>query len=138
MRIESTRLHTGFLFIGVADIEGEHAWGLHPASGMLYRLHRDHKSISDLSKVPPPGWPDGTRTQVMTSMRGKPVSLNGHPDGAIIDTIVDEENRLAYRINEGPLFTVQGVSFPPEADLRKFAFVIDPNDLVVMEPGVPK
>ena len=102
VRIESTRLHTGFLFIGVADIEGEHAWGLHPASGMLYRLHRDHKSISDLSKVPPPGWPDGTRTQVMTSMRGKPVSLNGHPDGAIIDTIVDDENRLAYRINEGP------------------------------------
>ena len=83
-------------------------------------------------------WPDGTRTQVMTSMRGKPVSLNGHPDGAIIDTIVDDENRLAYRINEGPLFTVQGVSFPPEADLRKFAFVIDPNDLVVLEPGVPK
>ena len=72
------------------------------------------------------------------SDKRQPVNLNGHADGTLIDCFVDEENKLSYRINEGPLLTVAGVSFPPEADLRKWAFVIDPNDVVLMEPGVPK
>ena len=107
-RTESFRVNQGYFFVGVSDAEGNECWGLHPQSGRLYRMHADVSSEQISLRPPPAGYPDGAMTQVMFDDKGRPAHLAGRVEGTMIDTIVDSENRLTFRVNGGPLLPASG------------------------------
>lgn len=113
-----------------------HSWGLNPMAGMLYRLTADYAAGRLALPTAPltPGYPDACKSPVMVDVKGRPASLNGRATGCVIECAVDEESgRLVYRIDDGPLLPTEAV-FPPGAPLRKWAFIVDPQDKVVVEP----
>ena len=120
VRIENCRLNTGFMFIGVCNLTGTCAWGLHPYSGMLYRVSRLEGGAFSFDAPPPDGYPDGTRARVMVNAAGQLTNLQGRVRGAVIETIVDEQHgALSFRINGGPIVeALRG--FPPGAPLREW------------------
>ena len=138
VRIEQSRLNEGYLFVGVCDAQGQFAWGLHPCSGLLYRLSRDATSGQISFNVPPPkGYPDGDRAQVLVDRYGRPENLCGKAHGAIITCRLDEEpltgaGVLAFSVNGGR--TIKALhGFPAGAKLRRWALVVDPGDKVIVE-----
>lgn len=135
-RIERCRLNTGFMFIGVCDLAGRCAWGLHPYSGLLYRITRNRETgrIS-FDEPPPKGFPDGNRTRVMISTGGKPTNLRERAEGAVIDCVVDDASgTLYFGINGEPL--LKGLTgFPLGQPLRRWALICDKGDKVVVEAG---
>ena len=126
VRIERCRLNTGFMFIGVSDFHGSCAWGLHPFSGLLYRLCRQSDGRYSFNSPPPEGYPDGNLVRVMHN----PTNLQGRVRGAIIETIVNEDaGVLSFSINGGPpLAALSG--FPRGTQLRQWSFVCDKGDRV--------
>jgi len=138
VRVEHSRLNQGFLFIGVCDATGQTAWGLHPYSGLLYRLARDPTDGRVFVGLPPPpGYPDGNLNRVMVTNKGRPDSLNGRAQGAVIECRLDVDSvmgtgTLCFRINgSAPLRAL--ADFPSGAKLREWALVCDPNDSVLLE-----
>ena len=137
VRIERCRLNTGFMFIGVCDAQGRCAWGLHPFSGLLYRLSRKDQDTGEqpsgygFEGSPPAGYPDGNRTQVMVREDGVASDLRGRARGAVIETLFDTISRtLSFRINGGPVLKALS-GFPPDAQLRMFSFLFDQGDRLV-------
>ena len=124
VRIERSRLNTGFMLIGVCDFHGDCAWGLHPFSGLLYRLCRHSDGRYSFNTPPPYGYPDGNHVRVM---RG---NLQGRVNGAVIESIVHEDTgTLSFSINGAPpLVALSG--FPRGTQLRQWTFVVDRGDLV--------
>ena len=139
VRVEESRLNEGFFFIGVCDSTGECAWGLHPKSGLLYRLSRDLDTGQITFDAPPPaGYPDGCKSRVMINAKGKPTNLRGRARGALITCKMEADARtgrgiLLYSINGGPVLTGLG-GFPLKAKMRRWALICDPRDKIVIEP----
>ena len=130
-RTESFRVNQGYFFVGMSDAEGNECWGLHQQSGRFYRMHADVSSEQISLRPPPAGYPDGAMTQVMFDDKGRPAHLAGRVEGTTIDPIVDSEDRLAFRVNGGPLLPTVAV-FLPGATLRKWILVVDSHDRIVM------
>lgn len=132
VHVLKSRLNQGFFFVGVCDAEGSECWGLQPQSGLLYRLHADSETGQISLGPPPTGYPDACRTQVMLDIKtGNPTNLVGRVEGSTIEVIIDDDNRLNFRINGGRLLPSEA-QFPPDAPLRKWIFVVDPDDTIVM------
>ena len=118
------------MFVGACNLTGTCAWGLHPYSGMLYRVSRLDDGAFSFDVPPPSGYPDGTRTRVMVNAVGELTNLQGRARGAVIETIIDEQRgALCFRINGGPVIEALH-GFPPGASLREWAYVLDKGDRV--------
>ena len=138
LRIDSTRLNMGMLFMGVCDLHGKNAWGLCPFDGRLHRLSRDSSSgaVSFVTS-PPPDMPDGQDIQVLRTPQGQPATwtLLGCEAGTELSCSVDGNGAFSFSIDNGTKHairaTVPGLVFPKNTPLRKWAFVVDAMDRVL-------
>jgi len=135
VRVEKSGGNNGAVVIGVSDWTGCHGWGLHLYTGLLVRRGRSTCGKYIPGLPPPPDWPDGDHTQILTGDDGKPTNLDGRADGALIEvTINHDAGELAYTVNGGHyLHALSG--FPLGARLCLWARLVHEDDRVSLVRG---
>ena len=138
IRVDQAAADWGGMHIGVCDASGLNAWGICLHSGKMSRRSRDGDGLGVPRKQavnkfasrttrPPAGWPDGHGTQVMRDERGRPASLCGRANGAVIEVLLSHDlGTLSFRINDHARFPRVAVSgFPRGAPMRPWARLYD-------------
>ena len=117
--------------MGVCDLKGLCAWGLCCFDGRLHRLSRSaiDGSVS-FEKPPPDGMPDGHATWVIDRRIAR--AFASALSGTTITCTVDAYGALSFRFDDGPEHIVPGFQFPLDAPLRRWAFIPDKEDRVVI------
>lgn len=129
------------MWVGVCDATARCSWSMFLYTGRLRCACVDAAGRLDFKMLPPEGFPNGNRKQVMKPL-GERSSLRNRANGAIIEVLVyHDTGMLRLRINGGqkqyvalPLCDDECRSqeeprvFPPGAALRPFASCSYPGD----------
>ena len=135
IRIERSRRNDGNgIWVGVCDAAMRISWGLFLYSGRLRRMCRNAAGKLDFDATPASGLPNGNYQIVMKGADGKPCSLRGGANGALIEILVDHDlGALGFRVNGGRYLDALpklDKAFPRGTPLRPYASCYYPGDSV--------
>jgi hypothetical protein len=147
VKIRSCRGNSGDICIGVCDADATCGWGVDMYDGHLRRYSRHGNQREHYRSAPPPGYPDGDGTNVMSRRyrydyslepagvgERLPPNLQGCAEGSVVEVIL-QGGTLSFSINSGPRLLALD-SFPVGAEvLRPWARLVAFGDGVCFDRG---